>query len=108
GPAVDRDRLPGGPRACPRERPAGDLARPGDRPAPGAGRGLMLSVLFTGYAPVHYACFRPLHEALAAESGIEVHVAGGTRTRVDLGTYSYDPDAMFGPFGIDPASILTV
>lgn len=68
----------------------------------------MLSVLFTGYAPVHYACFRPLHEALAAESGIDVHVAGGTRTKVDLGTYAYDAEAMFGPFGLDPASILTV
>src|SRR3954453_448664 len=68
----------------------------------------MLSVLFTGYAPVHYACFRPLHEALARESGIEVRVAGGTRTKLDLGTYAYDPQAMFGPFGVDGDEVLTV
>jgi hypothetical protein len=68
----------------------------------------MLSVLFTGYAPVHYACFRPLHEALEADGGVEVRVAGGTRTRVDGGAYAYDPDAMFGPFGLDPEMILTV
>src|SRR3954471_18367855 len=68
----------------------------------------MLSVLFTGYAPVHYACFRPLHEALARESGIEVRVAGGPRTKLDLGTYAYDPQAMFGPFGVDGDEVLTV
>jgi CDP-glycerol glycerophosphotransferase (TagB/SpsB family) len=68
----------------------------------------MLSVLFTGYAPVHYACFRPLHEALEREPGIEVRVAGGTRTKLDLGTYAYDPKAMFGPFGVDDDAVLTV
>jgi hypothetical protein len=68
----------------------------------------MLSVLFTGYAPVHYACFRPLHAALARESDVEVRVAGGTRTKLDLGTYSYDAEAMFAPFGLDPSTVLTV
>src|SRR3954454_11375951 len=68
----------------------------------------MLSVLFTGYAPVHYACFRPLHEALARESGIEVRLAAGTRPKLDLGTYAYDPQAMFGPFGVDGDEGLTV
>src|SRR3954454_24823057 len=68
----------------------------------------MLSVLFTGYAPVHYACFRPLHEALARESGIEVRLAAGTRPKLDLGTYAYDPQAMFGPFGVNEDEVLTV
>jgi hypothetical protein len=68
----------------------------------------MLSVLFTGYAPVHYACFRPLHEALGREHDVEVRLAGGTRTKLEDGTYAYDPVAMFGPFGVDAGTVLTV
>jgi hypothetical protein len=59
----------------------------------------MTSILFTGYAPVHYACFRPLHQALAAR-GVEVDVAGGTRSKGADGTIAYDGEAMFGPFGV--------
>ena len=68
----------------------------------------MSSVLFTGYAPVHYACFRPLHAELERIEGVDVRVAGGTRRRGDDGEYVYDADAMYGPFGIDAASVLTV
>jgi hypothetical protein len=68
----------------------------------------MLSVLFTGYAPVHYACFRPLHAALAHLDDVEVRVAGGTRTKRDDGTVTYDPEAMFAPFGLDADRVLTV
>ena len=60
----------------------------------------MTSILFTGYAPVHYACFRPLHQALEAR-GVEVDVAGGTRSRGADGAIAYDGEAMFGPFGVD-------
>jgi len=69
---------------------------------------MALSVLFTGYAPVHYACFRPLHGALAAMGDVDVRVAGGTRTKLDDGDYAYDAAAMYAPFGIDPATVLTV
>jgi len=69
----------------------------------------MTSVLFTGYAPVHYACFRPLHLALDAMPGIEVRVAGGNRSRVgEEGEYVYDSEAMYGPFGVGPEQILGV
>jgi hypothetical protein len=68
----------------------------------------MLSVLFTGYAPVHYACFRPLHAELEQMAGVDVRVAGGTRSADDGEQIAYDRDAMFGPFGVDGDRILTV
>ena len=67
----------------------------------------MPSVLFTGYAPVHYACFRPLHAALE-RLGIEVRLAGGTRHREADGALVYDREAMFGPFGIRRDAVLSV
>ena len=67
----------------------------------------MSSVLFTGYAPVHYACFRPLHAELERIEGVDVRVAGGTRRRGDDGEYVYDADAMYGPFGIDGSQTIS-
>jgi hypothetical protein len=68
----------------------------------------MPSVLFTGYAPVHYACFRPLHAELERLDGVEVRVAGGTRGREDDGEHVYDREAMFGPFGLNGDHVLSV
>ncbi|HEY3018619.1 MAG TPA: CDP-glycerol glycerophosphotransferase family protein [Solirubrobacteraceae bacterium] len=68
----------------------------------------MASVLFTGYAPVHYACFRPLHAELERLEGVDVRVAGGTRRRGEDGEWIYDPEAMYAPFGIEAADVLTV
>lgn len=34
-------------------------------------------VLFSGYAPVHFVCFRPLYERLRRLPGIEVYLSGG-------------------------------
>ncbi|MEA2157472.1 MAG: hypothetical protein QOE11_3612 [Solirubrobacteraceae bacterium] len=66
-------------------------------------------ILFTGYAPVHFACFRPLYQALLAQPGVDVAVSGGLRSRAadDL-PWSYDADAMYRPFKLSSASILTV
>jgi hypothetical protein len=68
----------------------------------------MLTVLFTGYAPVHYACFRPLHRELERMDGVEVLLAGGTRSRGPDGEYVYDRAAMYAPFGIGLDRVLTV
>jgi hypothetical protein len=66
-------------------------------------------VLFTGYAPVHFACFRPLYEALLAEPGVDVAVSGGLRSREDAqDEWSYDAGAMYRPFGLTNGSVLTV
>ncbi len=65
-------------------------------------------VLFTGYAPVHFACFRPLYEALLATPGVDVRVSGGLRSRVAGEAWSYDADALYRPFRLSGASVLTV
>jgi len=66
-----------------------------------------VSVLFTGYAHVHFLCFRPLYERLLHLPGVEVWVSGGLRTTADQG-YLYDAAAMYTPFGIPPQRILPV
>ena len=65
-------------------------------------------MLFTGYAPVHYACFRPLQRELEAVGGVDVLLAGGTRSRAEDGSYRYDRAGMFAPFGVDPDTVLPV
>jgi len=37
----------------------------------------MTRVLFTGYAPVHFVCFRPIYERLSRLPGVEVFLSGG-------------------------------
>lgn len=64
-----------------------------------------LKVLFTGYAPVHFACFRPLFEQLTRLDGVEVMLSGGLRTRQGEAV-TYDERGMYEPFGIAPAQIV--
>ncbi|WP_089939870.1 CDP-glycerol glycerophosphotransferase family protein [Candidatus Entotheonella palauensis] len=66
-----------------------------------------VSVLFTGYAPVHFLCFQPLYERLVQLPGVEVFVSGGRRTKTDAG-YGYDSEHMYAPFGIPEHRRLTV
>lgn len=65
------------------------------------------SVLFTGYAPVHFLCARPLCERLAGLPGVEVFVSGGLRTKTADG-YTYDGPGMYGPLGVTKDRILSV
>ena len=37
----------------------------------------MKRILFTGYAPVHFVCFRPIYERLTRVPDVEVFVSGG-------------------------------
>src|SRR5436305_7995877 len=64
-------------------------------------------MLFTGYAPVHFACFRPLYEALVREPGVEIAVSGGLRSREEKG-WSYDAGGMYGRFDLPGDAILTI
>lgn len=70
-------------------------------------RRLTTSILFTGYAPVHFLCFRPLYERLCALHGVEVFVSGGLRTATPNG-FVYDTAALFRPFGIPEHRMLAV
>jgi CDP-glycerol:poly(glycerophosphate) glycerophosphotransferase len=65
------------------------------------------SVLFTGYAPVHFLCFRPLYERLRALPGVEVFFSGGLRTATSEG-FAYDGPAMYQAFGIPEQRILSM
>ncbi len=75
-----------------------------------------IRVLFTGYAHVHFACFRPLHAALAKRPDVDLFVSGGLRTAIvpeaeseeNDKQFSYDADAMYRPFGIPAHRILPV
>ncbi len=65
------------------------------------------SVLFTGYAPVHFVCFRPLYDRLTALDGVDVFVSGGLRSKTEQG-FEYDLGGMYTRFGINPSQMLTV
>ena len=43
----------------------------------------MKRVLFTGYAPVHFVCFRPIYERLRRVPGVQVSVSGGREPGAD-------------------------
>lgn len=65
------------------------------------------SVLFTGYAPVHFLCFRPVYERLRGLAGVEVFFSGGLRTVTDTG-FEYDGAALYRQFNIPADHILAV
>ncbi len=60
-----------------------------------------MRILFTGYAPVHFLCFRPIYDHLVTLPGVKVQLSGGTRTKHAgaPGGYVYDHDAMYRSFG---------
>lgn len=64
-------------------------------------------ILFTAYAPVHFLCFRPIYERLAARSDVEVFVSGGLRAGAG-DTFTYDGSALYKPFGVPGDRILPV
>ena len=66
-----------------------------------------MRVLFTGYAHVHFACFRPLYERLTRIPGVEVFLSGGLRSGRGAGLV-HDERAMYEPFVIPPEHVLPV
>ena len=65
------------------------------------------TILFTGYAPVHFACFRPLYERLVKLPRVQVFLSGGLRTKTEAGT-QYDEHGLYGQFKIPQDRILSV
>ncbi|MBL1216531.1 MAG: hypothetical protein D8M59_03455 [Planctomycetes bacterium] len=57
-------------------------------------------VLFTGYAPVHFACFGPLYQRLRAlGSSVRITLSGGLRSRESRSeAYQYDEQALYNQF----------
>ena len=66
-----------------------------------------VTVIFTGYAPVHFLCFRPIYQRLIELDNVEVYLSGGLRTETEPG-FLYDEEAMYAPFDIPSERILTV
>ncbi len=74
---------------------------------PGASGRPLIRILFTGYARVHFACFRPLYERLAERSDIELRVSGGLRS-LQGERLHHDAAAMYAPFDLAADALLTV
>lgn len=66
-----------------------------------------LRILFAGYAPVHFICFRPLYERLSSLPGVEVFVSGGLRTKTEMGNL-YDTQGMYCSFDLPEDRVLEV
>lgn len=58
-------------------------------------------ILFTGYAPVHFVCFRPLYRRLRGARGLEFYFSGGREGAVSA-------RELFAPFRLPPERILTL
>ena len=69
--------------------------------------GEIMKVLFTGYAPVHFVCFKPLFDQLRVTPGVDIYLSGGVRTKTEMGT-KYDQQALYGPFDVPSEMLLPV
>ncbi len=66
-------------------------------------------LLFAGYAPVHFVCFRPVYERLREVPGVEVFFSGGTVVdEGPEGEKSYDTAALYRPFDVPRERVLTL
>lgn len=65
----------------------------------------MKRVLFTGYAPVHFVCFRPIYERLIRLPGVHVFVSGGQDGSENEGPPVSARD-LYKPFRIPPRRVL--
>lgn len=66
-----------------------------------------VEILFTGYAPVHFVCFRPIFAALAVDPKFGVHVSGGLERKTENGI-SYDTPGLYDRFALPPAVVLSM
>jgi len=66
-----------------------------------------ITVLFTGYAPVHFVCFKRIYDRLDKLPQVEVFVSGGLRTKTENGKI-YNAKKMYEPFGISDEKILSL
>ncbi len=70
----------------------------------------MKRVLFTGYAPVHFVCFRPVYERLRRVPGVQVFLSGGREPggEDDGETGPVTARDLYRPFRIPPARVLSL
>ncbi len=66
-----------------------------------------ITVLFTGYAPVHFLCFLPLYRQLAGRPDYRAFVSGGLKSDQGEET-TYDTRAMYRFFDLPGETVLSV
>ena len=66
----------------------------------------MKRLLFTGYAPVHFICFRPIYERLRRMPGVEVFVSGGQME--DTREVAHPARDLYRPFRLPPRRVLSL
>lgn len=62
-------------------------------------------ILFTGYAPVHFVCFRPLYQRLRRMRNVEVVLSGG-REEGPLGEPALTARELYAPFRVPPSQVV--
>jgi len=69
-----------------------------------------VKILFTGYAPVHFLCFKPLYDQLVRVPGVEVQLSGGTRSKSPYapGGYLFDHETMYQHFDLPADTVVPV
>ena len=67
----------------------------------------MTRVVFTGYAPVHFVCFRPIYERLRRIRGVSVYFSGGSEPANGDGP-PLTAEQLYRGFRLPPRSILSV
>ncbi|HYT84598.1 MAG TPA: CDP-glycerol glycerophosphotransferase family protein [Gemmatimonadales bacterium] len=68
----------------------------------------MKRILFTGYAPVHFVCFRPIYERLRRVDGVQVFVSGGREPGDDGEGVAVTAGQLYRPFRIPPDRVLSL
>ena len=63
-------------------------------------------VVFAGYAPVHFLCFRPIYERLRADPALDLRLSGGFRSKNEQGGETYSLEGFYEPFSIDADEIV--
>ena len=68
----------------------------------------MKRILFTGYAPVHFVCFRPIYERLKRLPGVDVFVSGGREPGGEGADEAAPVTAreLYRPFRLPPRRVL--
>jgi CDP-glycerol:poly(glycerophosphate) glycerophosphotransferase len=64
-----------------------------------------MRVLFAGYAPVHFVCFRPLYERLRRMRGIDVTLSGG-RDEGPEGERALTARELYAPFRVPAGQVV--
>ncbi len=67
-------------------------------------------ILFTGYAPVHFLCYRPVYELLSRDERLELWLSGGFRETIDKKKklFEYRIEGFYDPFGVDQGRVIPI